>query len=70
MAKLLRSLNSLFDNKVTAIEVVKDLSKLTVEQLCGSMQAHKAWINNLDEKMEEKALRVEGGNSGAREYGR
>ena len=60
VTKLLKSLTSKFDNKVTAIEETKDLSKLTIEQLCGSRQAHKARFIRSGDKTEEKALQVKG----------
>ena len=56
VTKLLRSLTSKFDNKVTAIEEAKDLSKLIVERLCGSLQAHEARFTRSGDKTKEKAL--------------
>lgn len=41
MEKILRSLTNDFENVVCAIEKSKDLSKLLVEELVGSYEAHE-----------------------------
>lgn len=39
--KVLRSLSSKFEHVVVAIKEFKDLEKLTIEELLGSLQVHK-----------------------------
>lgn len=68
VAKVLQSLISLFDYIVVTIEESKDLSKLTVEELSGSLQAHEAYLNRSSEEMEEKALHVKSEGASTREF--
>ena len=44
--KILRSLSIKFEHVVTAIKEAKDLSKLTLDELCGSLEAHEKTKKN------------------------
>ena len=51
--KVLRSLSTKFDVVVTSIEEVKDLEKMTVDELMGSLLSHEARIDkNKDSTLE------------------
>ena len=58
MEKLLRSLTCKSDYVVTAIEESKVLSKISLDELMGSLQAHEARLNRSQEKSEETAFQV------------
>ena len=58
--KILRSLTDNFENVVCAIEESKDLAKFTVDELAGSLEAHKQCKKKkeetLDQLLQTKAL--------------
>lgn len=81
--KILRSLTDKFENIVCAIEEAKDLSTITVEEVAGSLEAHKQRkmkkkeevIEEADSSRDEKALfsqnwRGRGRGHGGRDGGR
>lgn len=63
MVKVLRSLISQFDYIVVTIKESKDLTKLIIDEVSGSLQAHEPWLNGTTGKSEEKAFQVKGDTS-------
>lgn len=58
VSKVLRSLAPKFDYVAVALEESRDLSVLTLDELCGSLQAHEIRVNRSSGKPSEKALHV------------
>ncbi|KAH0682587.1 hypothetical protein KY289_020339 [Solanum tuberosum] len=56
--KILQSLTPKFDHVVAAIEVSKDVSVFSFDELMGSLQVHEARLNRSIEKNEDKAFQV------------
>ena len=57
--KILRSLPIKFDNIVVAIEESKDLSKLSIDELFGSLQNHEYRLNRHDNTSLENAFKIQ-----------
>ncbi|XP_039146806.1 uncharacterized protein LOC120284048 [Dioscorea cayenensis subsp. rotundata] len=58
VSKVLRSLAPKFDWVAVAIEESKEIAKLTLEDLCGTLQAHEVRVNRAAGKVGEKTLQV------------
>lgn len=58
VAKVLRSLAPKFDFVAVAIEESKDITSLSLHELCGSLEAHEVRVNQALLKVGERALPV------------
>lgn len=58
LEKVLRSLLPTFDHIVVAIEGAKDLDEMTMEDLCGSLQAHEEMLSRRKQESLDQALHV------------
>ncbi|XP_039137422.1 uncharacterized protein LOC120274950 [Dioscorea cayenensis subsp. rotundata] len=56
VGKILRSLGPKYNHLVAAIGEAKDLTKLTMDELSGSLQAHESLMISQDDKTESKLL--------------
>ncbi|XP_076882641.1 uncharacterized protein LOC143531179 [Bidens hawaiensis] len=71
VGKVLRSLPPLWGHVVTAIEESKDLSRLSFDQLMGSLQAHEGRVNRkVDQAEEEHAFQAKQDDGGYGYLGR
>lgn len=60
VSKVLRSLAPKFDFVVVAIEESKEIDKLTLDELSGSLHAHDVRVNRASFKLGERVLHVKG----------
>ncbi|XP_039142441.1 uncharacterized protein LOC120279577 [Dioscorea cayenensis subsp. rotundata] len=60
VSKVFRSLASKFDWVAMAIEESKEILKLNIDDLCGTLQAHEVRVNRSAMKTGEKALMARG----------
>ncbi|XP_039143213.1 uncharacterized protein LOC120280436 [Dioscorea cayenensis subsp. rotundata] len=67
VGKVLRSLSSRWDYVAVAIEEAKDIAKMSMDELSGSLQAHEIRINRSSEKGTEKAFYMKGDASNPRD---
>lgn len=63
VSKVLRSLAPKFDFVAVAIEESKELSKLNLDDLSGTLQAHEVRVNHTSARQSEKALVVKSDTS-------
>lgn len=60
VAKVLRSLAQKFDFVVVVIEELRNISKLTLDELSKTLQTHEIRVNRTVVKFTEKALHMKG----------
>jgi len=54
--KILRSLPQKFEHIVVVIEETKDMSRLSIHELMGSLEAHKQRVNQYNKQPMEQAF--------------
>ncbi|XP_039119057.1 uncharacterized protein LOC120255260 [Dioscorea cayenensis subsp. rotundata] len=60
VSKVMRSLTIKYDNVVTSIEEARDVDKLSLNELSGSLQAYEARLNRFVDQPTNKVLYVKG----------
>lgn len=68
VSKILRSLAPRFNYVVTTIEEARDISKMSLDELTSSLQAHELRMENVGEKVEKRAFQVKGESSGVQKW--
>ncbi|XP_039119635.1 uncharacterized protein LOC120255934 [Dioscorea cayenensis subsp. rotundata] len=68
LLKVMRSLSTRFIHDVTSIEEARDMSKVSLDELSGSLQAHEARFNQFSKKHE--AFVMQGDSRDGRMTGR
>lgn len=58
MSKVMRSLTIKYDHLFTSIEEDRDVDKLTLNKLSGSLQTYEARFNRFEDQHADKALYV------------
>lgn len=64
----MRSLSAKFDHVVTSIEEARDVAKLSLNELIGSLQAHDTRFNMFNDKSEDRVFYMRGESSGGKNY--
>jgi len=64
--KILRSLPQKFEHIVVVIEETKDLSRLSIHELMGSLEAHDQRVNQYSKQPMEQAFQIKANFSGRR----
>ena len=60
VGKVLRNMGPKYNHVVATIKESKDLTKLSLDELSGSLQAHESRLISHVEKVEEKSFHVKG----------
>lgn len=68
VSKVLRSLTPKYDFVVTVIEEARDIEKLTLDELSGSLQAYEPRVLRYSERPEEKTLFARGNSRDTEEW--
>ncbi|XP_039143999.1 uncharacterized protein LOC120281163 [Dioscorea cayenensis subsp. rotundata] len=63
VSKVMRSMTEKFNHVITSIEEARDVSKLSLNELSGSLLAHEARLNRFNDKSEDKAFYMKGDSS-------
>lgn len=63
VSKVIRSLSAKYDHVITFSEEAKDVTKLSLNELIGSLQAHEARTNRFNDKSDERVFYMKGESS-------